>query len=45
MRVVTGMPGLVGFWTFGEEAGQTRESVGTKEKHPLTEVVYAGVHL
>jgi len=32
------MPGLVAFWTFGEEAGQPRLSQGTKEKHPLNEV-------
>ncbi len=31
-------PGLVAFWTFGEEAGQPRLSRGTKEKHPLAEV-------
>ena len=31
-------PGLVAFWTFGEEAGQPRLSAATKEKHPLTEV-------
>lgn len=36
--VVEKMPGLVAFWTFGEEAGQPRASSGTKEKHPLTEV-------
>jgi len=35
---VTGMPGLVAFWTFGEEAGQTRLSEGTVDKHPLAEV-------
>ncbi len=35
---VTKMPGLVAFWTFGEEAGQPRVSVGTREKHPLQEV-------
>jgi hypothetical protein len=32
------IPGLVAFWTFGEEAGQPRLSTGTKEKHPLQEV-------
>lgn len=32
------MPGLVAFWTFGEEPGQPRVSIGTKEKHPLAEV-------
>lgn len=31
-------PGLVAFWTFGEEARQSRVSTGTREKHPLTEV-------
>ncbi len=36
--VVEQMPGLVAFWTFGEEAGQPRDSRGTPEKHPLTEV-------
>jgi len=36
--VVTQTPGLVAFWTFGEEAGQPRRSTGTKELHPLTEV-------
>lgn len=36
--VVEKMPGLVAFWTFGEEGGQPRVSSGTKEKHPLVEV-------
>ena len=36
--VVKNTPGLVAFWTFAEEAGQARLSVGTKEKHALTEV-------
>lgn len=36
--IVEKMPGLVAFWTFGEEAGQPRVSSGTKEKHPLVEV-------
>ncbi len=36
--VIEKTPGLVAFWTFGEEAGQKRGSQGTKEKHPLTEV-------
>lgn len=36
--VVEKMPGLVAFWTFGEEAGQPRVSSGTKEPHPLVEV-------
>jgi len=38
VEVVTKMPGLVAFWTFGEDAGQPRLSTGTKEKHPLAEV-------
>lgn len=36
--VIEKTPGLVGFWTFGEEAGQKRVSQGTKEIHPLSEV-------
>jgi hypothetical protein len=36
--VVEKMPGLVAFWTFGETAGQARQSQGTREKHPLSEV-------
>ncbi|MDZ4685552.1 MAG: FAD-dependent oxidoreductase [Planctomycetaceae bacterium] len=36
--VVTGLPGLVAFWMFGEDAGQPRLSTGTPDKHPLTEV-------
>jgi hypothetical protein len=36
--VVEQMPGLVAFWTFGEEEGQPRVSSGTKEKLPLQEV-------
>lgn len=36
--VVTRIPGLVAFWTFGEEPGQSRLSIGTKESHPLQEV-------
>lgn len=36
--VVTKMPGLIAFWTFGEEAGQPRVSSGTQEKLPLEEV-------
>lgn len=36
--VIEKTPGLVAFWTFGEEAGQQRGSQGTKEKHPLAEV-------
>jgi len=37
-EIVRKTPGLVAFWTFGEEAGQPRISSGTKEKHPLAEV-------
>ena len=36
--VIQSMPGLVAFWTFGEEAGHPRVSTGTNEKHPLVEV-------
>ncbi|MGC4006772.1 MAG: hypothetical protein QM811_28060 [Pirellulales bacterium] len=36
--VVEKTPNLVAFWTFGEEAGKPRESVGTKDKLPLQEV-------
>jgi len=36
--VVEKMPGLVAFWTFGEEAGQPRLSRGTLQEHPLREV-------
>lgn len=36
--VVLDTPGLVAFWTFGEEAGQPRQSNGTKQNHPLAEV-------
>ena len=35
---VTGVPGLVAFWTFDEKPGQARESTGTADKHPLMEV-------
>jgi len=35
--VIEKMPGLVAFWTFGEEPG-LRSSTGTKEKHLLSEV-------
>lgn len=37
-KIVEKTPGLVAFWTFGEEAGASRASTGTKEKHALTEV-------
>jgi hypothetical protein len=36
--VVERTPGLVAFWTFGEEAGQARVSSGTRDPHPLREV-------
>jgi len=36
--VVTKTPGLVAFWTFGEEVGGARLSQGTKDNHPLTTV-------
>jgi hypothetical protein len=36
--VVKKMPGLVAFWTFGEQPGETRKSTGTEEDHPLEEV-------
>jgi hypothetical protein len=32
------MPGLVAFWTFGEEAGAARLSSGTKNAHRLREI-------
>lgn len=38
LESVISTPGLVAFWTFGEDAGQPRVSTGTKEKHPLAEV-------
>jgi hypothetical protein len=37
-RIVEKTPGLVAFWTFGEEGGQPRISQGTRGKHPLLEV-------
>ncbi len=36
--VVEGMPGLVAFWTFGEEPGHPRLSSGARNPHPLVEV-------
>lgn len=36
--VVRAIPGLVAFWTFGEEPGQPRLSAGTPNPHPLQEV-------
>ncbi len=38
IAVVTGVPGLVAFWTFGEKAVQPRVSAETKERHALAEV-------
>ncbi len=35
---VSRTPGLVAFWTFGEEPTATRLSQGTKDRHPLTTV-------
>ncbi len=35
---VSKMPGLIAFWTFGEEAGQARASSGTSQTIPLQEV-------
>jgi hypothetical protein len=35
---VRAMPGLVAFWSFGEEPGQPRRSTGTPQPHPLQEV-------
>lgn len=37
-RVVASTPGLVAFWTFGEDAGTPRRSSGTAAPHPLREV-------
>lgn len=36
--VIEKTPGLVAFWTFGEDSNQPRVSQATKEKHPLSEV-------
>lgn len=36
--VVEQMPGLVAFWTFGEESGQSRLSQGTRQTHSMGEV-------
>jgi len=36
--VVVNTPGLVAFWTFGEQPGQARVSTGTRNAHPLAEV-------
>ncbi len=36
--VVTNTPGLVAFWTFGENETQARKSTGTTNQHPLTVV-------
>ena len=37
-EIVRNTPGLVGFWNFGEPAGEPRRSEGTRESHPLEEV-------
>lgn len=37
-EVVEKMPGLVGFWTFGEQPGEKRVSTSTADKHALEEV-------
>ncbi|QDV64606.1 hypothetical protein [Crateriforma conspicua] len=37
-EVVLQTPGLVGFWMFGEDAGELRQSSGTNESLPLMEV-------
>ena len=37
-QTVLDLPGLVAFWTFGEEAGKERQSLGTSQAHPLREV-------
>ena len=37
-HVVAQTPGLVAFWTFGEDAGSPRFSQETKNPHPLLEV-------
>ena len=37
-KVVLATPGLVAFWTFGEDAGAPRVSTGTKQRHSLAEV-------
>ncbi len=36
--IVEKTPGLVAFWTFGEESGKPRQSQGTKQSHSLEEV-------
>lgn len=36
--VIERTPGLVAFWTFGEPAGQPRQSSSTRNLHPLAEV-------
>ena len=38
IEVVERTPGLVAFWTFGEDAGRPRVSRGTSQRHPLAEV-------
>jgi hypothetical protein len=36
-HVVTDVPDLVAFWTFGEQAGEPRQSQGAVHTHPLRE--------
>ncbi len=38
VQAVLDLPGLVAFWTFGEEAGKPRQSIGTSQVHSLHEV-------
>jgi len=38
IQTVVKIPDLVAFWTFGEGVGKLRESTGTPNKHPLSEV-------
>ncbi len=38
LKVVEKMPGLVAFWTFGEEPGEPRKSVANGDSLPLAEV-------
>lgn len=36
--IIAKTPGLVAFWTFGEDAGSPRRSSGTRDLHPLAEI-------
>ncbi len=38
IKTVTNTKGLVAFWTFDEDTGQPRKSIGTDELYPLQEV-------